>query len=115
MTRLDRVTDKLLPGGPTAGPDDFSASPPASPPPSISKRRRYYTHQQTLVMHVDVPLESLENSEDADNAHLRAQGHQAALERRFSPLAVIGLGFRYVLDQYCVLFESEDSSITLDC
>ncbi|MDI1485701.1 MAG: hypothetical protein OHK93_003890 [Ramalina farinacea] len=47
-------------------------------------------------MHANVPLESIENSEDADNAHLRAQGHQAALERRFSPLAALGLGFRYV-------------------
>ena len=59
-------------------------------------------------MHVNVPLESIENCEDADNAHLRAQGHQAALERRFSPLAALGLGFRYVDCQYSVPIQTED-------
>lgn len=39
-------------------------------------------------------LESLHDSNDLDNAHLRAQGHEAALQRSFSPLAALGLGFR---------------------
>ncbi|KAL2052038.1 hypothetical protein ABVK25_007730 [Lepraria finkii] len=38
-------------------------------------------------------LESLTDSSDLDNANLRAQGHEAALQRSFSPLAAIGLGF----------------------
>ncbi|MCJ1279557.1 hypothetical protein MMC21_007381 [Puttea exsequens] len=42
---------------------------------------------------VEVVLESLTEGEDADNAQLKAQGHEAALERRFSPLAALGLGF----------------------
>ena len=33
--------------------------------------------------------------QDLDSAHLRAQGHEAALQRSFSPLAALGLGFRY--------------------
>ncbi|KAL8969325.1 MAG: hypothetical protein Q9183_002054, partial [Haloplaca sp. 2 TL-2023] len=33
------------------------------------------------------------DSYDLDDANLRAQGHEAALQRRFSPLAAIGLGF----------------------
>ena len=40
-------------------------------------------------------LESIRDPHDLDNAHLRAQGHEAALERSFSPLAAVGLGFRY--------------------
>ena len=39
-------------------------------------------------------LESVHGSSDLDNAHLRAQGHEAALQRSFSPLAALGLGFR---------------------
>lgn len=31
---------------------------------------------------------------DLDDAALRAQGHEAALKRSFSPLAALGLGFR---------------------
>ena len=31
---------------------------------------------------------------DLDSAVLRAQGHEAALKRSFSPLAALGLGFR---------------------
>ncbi|KAL2040341.1 hypothetical protein N7G274_006784 [Stereocaulon virgatum] len=38
-------------------------------------------------------LASLQDSSDLDNAHLRAQGHEAALQRSFSPLAALGLGF----------------------
>ena len=33
--------------------------------------------------------------QDPDSANLRAQGHEAALQRSFSPLAALGLGFRY--------------------
>ena len=33
--------------------------------------------------------------QDLDSANLRAQGHEAALQRSFSPLAALGLGFRY--------------------
>ena len=43
----------------------------------------------------ELALDSLRNSTEVDNAQLRAQGHEAALERRFSPLAALGLGFRY--------------------
>ena len=45
--------------------------------------------------------ESLSNSQEVDedrirsNRILRAQGHQAVMERSFSPLAALGLGFRY--------------------
>ncbi|KAL8710664.1 MAG: hypothetical protein Q9225_007254 [Loekoesia sp. 1 TL-2023] len=41
----------------------------------------------------ELALESLGDSHDLDNAHLRAQGHEAALQRSFSPLAALGLGF----------------------
>lgn len=41
-------------------------------------------------------LESLSDTHDLDSAQLRAQGHEAALERDFSPLAALGLGFRYI-------------------
>lgn len=43
----------------------------------------------------ELALGSLRDSHDLDNAHLRAQGHEAALQRSFSPLAALGLGFRY--------------------
>ena len=43
----------------------------------------------------EVALEPLEAASDRDTAHLRAQGHDAALQRSFSPLAALGLGFRY--------------------
>lgn len=42
----------------------------------------------------DLALENLSPSEDLDDSNLRAQGHEAALQRSFSPLAAIGLGFR---------------------
>ena len=45
----------------------------------------------------ELVLGPLSNSTELDNAQLRAQGHEAALERRFSPLAALGLGFRYSL------------------
>lgn len=41
-------------------------------------------------------LEPLTDTQDLDSAQLRAQGHEAALERDFSPLAALGLGFRYM-------------------
>ena len=43
----------------------------------------------------ELALGPLTNSTELDNAQLRAQGHEVALERRFSPLAALGLGFRY--------------------
>ena len=46
----------------------------------------------------ELALGPLRNSTELDNAQLRAQGHEAALERRFSPLAALGLGFRYLAD-----------------
>ena len=45
----------------------------------------------------ELALENLRDSQDLDNANLRAQGHEAALQRRFSPLAALGLGFRYIV------------------
>lgn len=44
----------------------------------------------------ELALGPLSNSTEIDNAQLRAQGHEVALERRFSPLAALGLGFRYL-------------------
>ena len=45
----------------------------------------------------ELALGTLGDSQDLDRAQLRAQGHEAALERSFSPLAAIGLGFRYIV------------------
>ncbi|KAL9632290.1 MAG: hypothetical protein Q9204_003856 [Flavoplaca sp. TL-2023a] len=41
----------------------------------------------------DLALEHLSASHDLDAANLRAQGHEASLQRSFSPLAALGLGF----------------------
>ncbi|KAL8916430.1 MAG: hypothetical protein Q9208_008516 [Pyrenodesmia sp. 3 TL-2023] len=41
----------------------------------------------------ELALESLGDPHDLDNANLRAQGHEVALQRSFSPLAALGLGF----------------------
>ena len=35
--------------------------------------------------------------QDLDSANLRAQGHEAALQRSFSLLAALGFGFRYMI------------------
>lgn len=43
----------------------------------------------------DVALESLGDVHTLDDAQLRAQGHEVALRRSFSPLSALGLGFRY--------------------
>ena len=43
----------------------------------------------------DLALEYRGDSRDLDDDQLRAQGHEVALQRSFSPLAAIGLGFRY--------------------
>ena len=50
----------------------------------------------------ELHLESLRDSHDLDSAQLRAQGHEAALQRSFSPLAAIGLGFRYTVPLRCL-------------
>lgn len=42
----------------------------------------------------ELALENLGAPHDLDDANLRAQGHEAALQRSFSPLAAISLGFR---------------------
>ena len=42
----------------------------------------------------ELASESFRDRQDLDSAHLRAQGHEAALKRSFSPLAALGLGFR---------------------
>ena len=57
------------------------------------------TETLTVPLHVervDHPLESLTPGRDLDSANLRAQGHEAVLQRSFSPLAALGLGFRHV-------------------
>ncbi|KAL8849332.1 MAG: hypothetical protein Q9221_005683 [Calogaya cf. arnoldii] len=41
----------------------------------------------------DLALDLLSPSHDLDDANLRAQGHEASLQRSFSPLAALGLGF----------------------
>lgn len=47
---------------------------------------------------VDQPTSAVENGDviDVDLALLRAQGHEAELERSFSWLGATGLAFRYV-------------------
>ncbi|KAL9121441.1 MAG: hypothetical protein Q9187_002000 [Circinaria calcarea] len=42
---------------------------------------------------IKIPLQSTTDESDTDSAYLRAQGHEAALQRSFSPLAALGLGF----------------------
>ncbi|KAL8921725.1 MAG: hypothetical protein Q9172_003874 [Xanthocarpia lactea] len=42
----------------------------------------------------ELALGNLRNSHDLDDTNLRAQGHEAALQRSFSPLAAVGLAFR---------------------
>lgn len=44
----------------------------------------------------DLALECRGEGRDLDGEQLRAQGHEVALQRSFSPLAAIGLGFRYI-------------------
>ena len=44
----------------------------------------------------DSPAGDSELEELKSNAILKAQGHKAELERSFSTLAALGLGFRYV-------------------
>ena len=44
----------------------------------------------------DLALDYRGDSRDLDGEQLRAQGHEVALQRSFSPLAAIGLGFRYL-------------------
>ncbi|KAL8666977.1 MAG: hypothetical protein Q9168_007356, partial [Polycauliona sp. 1 TL-2023] len=41
----------------------------------------------------ELALENLSPSHDLDDANLLAQGHEASLQRSFSPLAAVGLGF----------------------
>ncbi|KAL8959294.1 MAG: hypothetical protein Q9193_003817, partial [Seirophora villosa] len=41
----------------------------------------------------EIALESLGDVNDLDDANLRAQGHEVALQRSFSPLSALGLGF----------------------
>ena len=43
----------------------------------------------------ELALENLRDPHDLDDTNLRAQGHEAALQRSFSPLAAVGLAFRY--------------------
>lgn len=42
----------------------------------------------------ELALDNLRDPNDPDDANLRAHGHEAALQRNFSPLAALGLGFR---------------------
>lgn len=46
---------------------------------------------------IELARESSPDRQDVDSANLRAQGHEAALQRSFSPLAALGLGFRYTM------------------
>ena len=43
----------------------------------------------------DIALDCRADPHHLDDEQLRAHGHEAALKRSFSPLAAIGLGFRY--------------------
>lgn len=64
-----------------------------------SRIKTSWSAHKPLTNHLDdgpeLALGPLTNSTELDNAQLRAQGHEVALERRFSPLAALGLGFRY--------------------
>lgn len=54
--------------------------------------------EKALTVHAgdgsELALDNLGTSHHLDDAYLRAQGHEAALQRSFSPLAALGLGFR---------------------
>lgn len=45
----------------------------------------------------ELARESSRDRQDLDSANLRAQGHEAALQRSFSLLAALGFGFRYAI------------------
>ena len=45
----------------------------------------------------ELARESSRDRQDLDSANLRAQGHEAALQRSFSLLAALGFGFRYTI------------------
>ena len=45
----------------------------------------------------ELARESSPDRQDLDSANLRAQGHEAALQRSFSLLAALGFGFRYTV------------------
>ncbi|KAI4244147.1 MAG: hypothetical protein L6R40_003131 [Gallowayella cf. fulva] len=53
--------------------------------------------EKALTVHAgdgsELALDNLGTSHHLDDAYLRAQGHEAALQRSFSPLAALGLGF----------------------
>lgn len=83
-------TEALLSETFMSGPQDQSQPKMASLPVHVGGQE----HERQSSVEVGLALESLVGSEHDDNAHLRAQGHEAALERRFSPLAALGLGFR---------------------
>ncbi len=55
----------------------------------------------------ELARESSRDRQDLDNANLRAQGHEAALQRSFSPLAALGLGFRYNIVVLRKLFRTD--------
>ena len=80
-----------------AAEDDASISVPAG---SMKSRVKTQWLSQTLSGGTsengqDLALEYRGDSHDLDGDQLRAQGHEVALQRSFSPLAAIGLGFRY--------------------
>lgn len=45
----------------------------------------------------ELARDSSRDRQDLDSANLRAQGHEAALQRSFSLLAALGFGFRYII------------------
>lgn len=53
----------------------------------------------------EVALESLGDVHALDDAQLRAQGHEVALRRSFSPLSALGLGFRYATSRVHMLLD----------
>ena len=46
---------------------------------------------------MELARESSPDRQDLDSVNLRAQGHEAALQRSFSLLAALGFGFRYTI------------------
>ena len=87
---------RLLNGTPSLVQDDQSSDLAES---MTARLKRFWPEDKSIANHSGAGSEpTLVPSADSyylDDANLRAQGHEAALQRRFSPLAAIGLGFRY--------------------
>lgn len=66
------------------------------------------SHGDIVKIHLQSTTKTDES--DTDSAYLRAQGHEAALTRSFSPLAALGLGFRYFVCLVVVSMDTDQAS-----